>query len=179
MKISIDSIRNLLKAMGYKPEDGVSNIFYKRYTQHKYVIRVNFNTQKIEYREQGVKPEDGIQWGDSTTCNFEKSENFVVLECINRLLEKGYSPKNLYLEYKFPLGRNEKGKLDILVFDNDKKAYLMIECKTWGSEFAKEERKMLKDGGQLFSYYVQDKATKYLCLYTSRCDAGNVEYSDH
>ena len=179
MKISTENIRNLLKAIGFQPEEGVNNIFVKKYTQQNYVIRVNFNTSKIEYRENDVKPENGIQWGDLTTSNFENSENFVVLECVNRLLEKGYAPKNLYLEYKFPLGRNEKGKLDILVFDNDRKAYLMIECKTWGAEFYKEEKKMLKDGGQLFSYYVQDKATKYLCLYTSRCDKGNVEYKNN
>lgn len=179
MKIGIENIRNLLKAIGFRPEDGMSNIFVKKYIQHNYIIRVNFNTTKIQYREDDVKPENGIQWGDLTTSNFENSENFVVLECVNRLLEKGYAPKNLYLEYKFPLGRSEKGKLDILVFDNDKKAYLMIECKTWGTEFSKEEKKMLKDGGQLFSYYVQDKATKYLCLYTSRCDKGNVEYKNN
>lgn len=180
MKISVESIKSLLKAMNYLPEDGVNNIYYKKYSQHSnYIIRVNFNTQKIEYRENDVKAEDGIQWGDLTTSNFENSENFVVLECINRLLEKGYAPKNLYLEYKFPLGRNEKGKLDILAFDNDGKAYLMIECKTWGAEFTKEEKKMLKDGGQLFSYYVQDKATKYLCLYTSQLSKKNIEYKNN
>lgn len=179
MKISVENIKSLLKAMNYLPEDGVNNIYYKKYTQHNdYIIRVNFNTQKIEYRESDIKAEDGIQWGDLTTSNFENSENFVVLECINRLLEKGYVPKNLYLEYKFPLGRNEKGKLDVLVFDNDGKAYLMIECKTWGAEFTKEEKKMLKDGGQLFSYYVQDKATKYLCLYTSQLSKKVIEYKN-
>lgn len=176
---SIENIRKLLEIMDFYPEDGVDNIFYKKYAQHNYVIRVNFNTSKIEYRENDVKPENGIQWGDLTTSNFDKSENFVVLECVNRLLEKGYAPQNLYLEYKFPLGRNEKGKLDILVFDNNKKAYLMIECKTWGAEFAKEEKKMLKNGGQLFSYYVQDKATKYLCLYTSCCDKKSIKYKNN
>lgn len=159
---------------------GLSNIYFKKYIMHNnYIIRVNFNTSKIEYRENGVSEEDGIKWGDLTTSNFENSENFVVLECINRLLEKGYAPKNLYLEYKFPLGRNEKGKLDILVFDNDGKAYLMIECKTWGTEFSKETKKMLKNGGQLFSYYVQDKATKYLCLYTSRYNQNEIEYKNN
>lgn len=180
MKINQEQIKSLLKSMKFLPEDGVNNIYYKKYSLHNnYIIRVNFNTQKIEYRENNVTAEDGIQWGDLTTSNFENSENFVVLECINRLLEKGYAPKNLYLEYKFPLGRNEKGKLDILVFDNDGKAYLMIECKTWGTEFTKEEKKMLKDGGQLFSYYVQDKATKYLCLYTSQLSKKDIEYKNN
>ena len=150
--ISITEIKNFISAIGYLPEDGVDNIYFKKYPQYNnYIIRVNFNTSNIEYRENSVSPKNGIQWGDTTTSNFKNSENFVVLECIDRLLEKGYSPKSLYLEYKFPLGRNEKGKLDILVFDNNDKAYLMIECKTWGAEFTKEEKKMLKDGGQLFS----------------------------
>lgn len=180
MKNTIDTIKSLINRMGFLPEDGVSNIYFKKYVMHSnYIIRVNFNTSKIEYRENDVSEEDGIKCGDLTTSNFENSENFVVLECINRLLEKGYAPKNLYLEYKFPLGRNEKGKLDILVFDNDGKAYLMIECKTWGTEFSKETKKMLKNGGQLFSYYVQDKATKYLCLYTSRYNQNEIEYKNN
>lgn len=95
----------------------------------------------------------------------------VVLECVDRLLEKGYPPKSISLEHKYPLGHVFKGKLDILVFDNDNSPFIMIECKTWGTEYKKELKKMVKDGGQLFSYYVQDKATKYLCLYASSISA--------
>lgn len=101
MKISTESIKSLIKLMGYLPEDGVDNIFYKKYSQHNnYIVRVNFNTQKIEYREKAIKAEDGIQWGDLTTSNFENSENFVVLECVNRLLEMQYyyqSHRNIFL----------------------------------------------------------------------------------
>lgn len=180
MKLTKKDAKELIFAMGFLPEDGSNDIYYKKYKNHdNYIIKVNFNTEKIEYRSNEVKEEQGIKWGDLTTSNFENSENFVVLECINRLLQKGYAPKNLYLEYKFPLGRNEKGKLDILVFDNDGKAYLMIECKTWGTEFAKEEKKMLKDGGQLFSYFVQDKSAKYLCLYASQLDGTEIEYKNN
>ncbi len=180
MKIKISDMQKLLKNMGYSPEEGVDNIYYKKYALHNnYIIRVNFNTSRIEYREPDINPDEGIKWGDLTTSNFENSENLVVLECVNRLLEKGYAPANLYLEYKFPLGRNEKGKLDILVFDQERKAYLMIECKTWGAEFTKEENKMQKDGGQLFSYYVQDKATKYLCLYASRLNNDDIEFKNN
>ena len=177
MKVANDIIKKSISSLSFIPEDGTDGVYIKKYTNHNdYVIRVNFNNQKIEYRSSIIDPSDGIRWGDSTTSNFENSENFVVLECIDRLLEKGYAPCNLYLEYKFPLGRNEKGKLDILVFDNDQKSYLMIECKTWGSEFIKEKKKMQKDGGQLFSYFVQDKATRYLCLYTSRLSSNSIEY---
>ncbi len=98
------------------------------------MIGFNFNTEKIEYREDSISENDGIVWGDATTSNFENSENFVVLECVNRLLEKGYAPKSIALEKKYPLGRNLKGKLDIVVADNEGKSFLMIECKTWREE---------------------------------------------
>ncbi|HAT81574.1 MAG TPA: restriction endonuclease subunit S, partial [Flavobacterium sp.] len=108
--------------------------------------------------------------------NFENSENFVVLECVNRVLEKGYPPDRLSLENKWQLGKKEKGKLDILITDEDDKAYLMIECKTWGEEYDKEKRNMLRYGGQLFSYYAKGRASRYLCLYTSRFSNGVIKY---
>lgn len=178
MKLSEENVKELIFNLGFLPEDGLDGIYYKNYNNFDYIIKIDFNNKKIEYRNSNIDETEGIRWGDSTTSNFENSENFVVLECVNRLIEKGYSPNNIILEYKFPLGRNEKGKLDILVFSKDRKSYLMIECKTWGSEFYKEQKKMQKNGGQLFSYYVQDKATKYLCLYTSHLSNNNVEYKN-
>lgn len=40
-----------------------------------------------------------------TTCNFSDNENFVVLECVTRLLDKGYRPKHIELEKARMLGR--------------------------------------------------------------------------
>lgn len=179
MKINVHYIKSLIKNLGYRPEDGTKGIYFKKYSNHNnYTIRINFNDEKIQYRSEDIDEIDGISWGDTTTSNFENSENFVVLECIDRLLEKGYAPENISLEYRYPLGRELKGKLDILVLDNEKCAFMMIECKTWGTEYIKEQKKMIKDGGQLFSYYVQDKGTKYLCLYSSHFYNGKVEYKN-
>ena len=160
----------IINFLGFKMVEGVSDIFYKNYPRHNdYVIKVDIAKEKIEY---GSK----IKLGDLTTSNFENSENFVVLECVDRVLEKGYLPDRLSLEHKWPMGRKEKGKLDILITDKDDKAYLMIECKTWGEEYDKEKKKMQRDGGQLFSYFQQDKATQYLCLYASRFYKGQIEF---
>lgn len=172
MKITKKDIKELINLLGFKPQEGDKEIYYKNYPQHKdYVLKVNFETEKIEY---GTK----IKVGDLTTSNFENSENFVVLECVDRVLEKGYAPDKLSLEQKWLMGRKEKGKLDILVLDKEGKAYLMIECKTWGDEYEKEKKKMLRDGGQLFSYFQQDTAAKYLCLYASRILKGEIIYSN-
>lgn len=170
MKLKKTEIKELITLLGFKQQDGEKDIYYKTYKKHKdYILKVNFEKENIEY---GTK----IKLGDLTTSNFENSENFVVLECVDRVLEKGYPPDRLSLEHKWPMGRKEKGKLDILITDKDDKAYLMIECKTWGGEYENEKKKMQRDGGQLFSYFQQDKAAQYLCLYASRLNKGVIEY---
>lgn len=45
---------------------------------------------------------------DETTSNFSHPENFVVFECVHRLLEKGYKPSRLELEPRWNLGRDKK-----------------------------------------------------------------------
>ena len=51
--------------------------------------------------------------------------------------------------------------------DDDKISLLIIECKTSGAKFTEAWNDTLDDGAQLFSYFQQEPATKFLCLYTS------------
>lgn len=172
MKLSEVTIKALISSIGFTPQTGAQNIYFKSYIKHEnYILKVDFEANHINYG-------DKITIGDLTTSHFENGENFVVLECINRLSEKGYLPEHIFLEYKWPMGLKEKGKLDILVNDEKGDAYLMIECKTWGEEFDKERKKMKRDGGQLFSYFQQDKGAKYLCLYTSRLEGDSINYTN-
>lgn len=173
MKASLEYIKKLLLILGYKEiHFGIYNKKYK----NNYSINVDFEKEKIFYIDNNFNK--NIKLGDETTSNFENSENFVVLECVDRLLEKGYSPDSITLEKKWEMGRKEKGKLDILV-SKDNVSYLMIECKTWGSEFNKEYKNMInKKGGQLFSYYNQDRNAEYLCLYTSILNDDKIEYKN-
>ena len=170
MKLGKKEIKELITALGFKVQSGGKDVFYKNYPKNNnYVLKVDFEREKIEY---GLN----INLGDLTTSHFENSENFVVLDCVDRVLEKGYAPDKISLEHKWPIGRKEKGKLDVLITDKNDKAYLMIECKTWGEEYEKEKKKMQRDGGQLFSYFQQDKSAQYLCLYASRFNKGVIEY---
>jgi len=52
----------------------------------------------------------------------------------------------------------------------------MIECKTWGQEFEKAFKKLEKDGGQLFTYFQQDRDTEYLVLYASDYENNEIKY---
>lgn len=162
--------KELIKALGYKPKENTSGIFYKDYSE-KYRIEIDFNEEKINYGTQ-IKSES------QTTQNFSQTENWVVFECVNRLLEKGYPPQNITLEKTWKTGHGTSGRLDILVTRDDGSAYLMIECKTWVTEFEKELKNLEKNGGQLFTYFQQDKNAEVLMLYASKLDGKQIEYKN-
>lgn len=175
--ITRDSLKQILKCLDFK-EYKRGQIYKKSFENSQ--LSVDFINEKLIYSPCKSNPksnERGITIHDKTTCNFSKPENFVVFECVHRLLEKGYDINHIELEPKWQLGREAKsGKADILVKDKENKPYLLIECKTTdskNSEFSKEFKRMQQDGGQLFSYLQQDSNVKFLCLYTS--DLGNEE----
>jgi type I restriction enzyme M protein len=175
MEVDINNIDYFLKAIGFKVKNGTENTYDKIYKDN-YEIKItidnsNFKNSKIDYG-------DKITVDRKTIINFSHQENFVVLECVDRLLTKGYEPKNIVLEKNFPLGHKEKGNLDIQILDNENKSFIMIECKTFGQEYEKEIRKTRNNGGQIFSYFTQDKSTQYLCLYTSLFENNSIVYKN-
>ena len=93
-----------------------------------------------------------------------------------RLLKKGYKPNNIELEKTYKLGHNEKGRLDIYI-SKDSKCWGMIECKTFGKEYEDEKQKVLKDGGQIFSYFTQDRTAEVISMYASKIENNTVEYT--
>ena len=164
--------KNLITQLGFTAKENSNGIYQKKY-ENNYAIEVDFNNEKINYGTL-------IRADNKTTQNFSQQENWVILECIDRLLEKKYAPQNITLEKVFPSGHGTSGRLDILVSRDDGTAYMMIECKTWGTEFEREFKNLNKDGGQLFTYFQQDKNTDILVLYTSRFsdDTQKVEYTN-
>ena len=165
-------INNLLSTLGFTPQEGAKGIFQKKYAQHRnYVIAVNCNAQSIDYGNK-------IKCGSKRTSNFSKDENFVVLECVDRLLTKGYKPENIELEKIWRAGHGHSGELDICVYHDggERKEYLLIECKTFGAEFDKELTNMREDGGQLFTYFKFSNSADLLMLYASRLSDGKIVY---
>lgn len=164
--------KNLIIQLGFTAKENSNGIYQKKY-ENNYTIEVDFTNEKINYGTL-------IQADNKTTQNFSQQENWVVLECVDRLLEKKYAPQNITLEKVFPSGHGTSGRLDILVSRDDGTAYMMIECKTWGAEFDKEFKNLNKDGGQLFTYFRQDNNTDILVLYASRFNDDHkcVEYTN-
>lgn len=167
-------LKNFLKILGFSSKDGEINVYSKIYKDH--------NNYEILLELGKDLKESKINWGGkikvvrTTSSDLTKQETFVVLECVNRLLDNGYEPGNLILEKQWRLGHKEKGFLDIQVLDKDGKSFLMIECKTWGKEFDKAKNNTEENGGQIFSYYIQEKNTNYLALYSSLVEEGKIQH---
>lgn len=173
--ITKSNIRTLLDLLGFF-QDG--NVYIKRYEDIGATLKVDVASEHIFYKESGITV------GRETTSNFSEPENFVVLECVDRLLSKGYRTEHIELEPQWKLGHSSKsGYADIWIrtfgdgriigTDEDKDSLLIIECKK-ADEFQGAWNDTLEDGAQLFSYFQQEKSTSFLCLYTSDIVEGKV-----
>lgn len=162
------NIRTLLDILGFSQE---GTVYTKRYKVAGATLKVDVASEHIFYKESGITV------GRETTSNFSEPENFVVLECVDRLLSKGYRAEHIELEPQWKLGHSSKsGYADIWIrtfgdgriigTDEDKDSLLIIECKKT-DEFQGAWNDTLEDGAQLFSYFQQEKSTRFLCLYTS------------
>ena len=162
--------KKFLGKLNFVPKENSAGVFIKKYPQAgNYAIEVGFEKEHINYGDE-IKAES------KTTQNFSQSENFVVLECVNRLLEKGYKPKNIVLEKIWGSGHGTSGRLDICVTRDNGSEYLLIECKTHGKEFDKEFSRMKKDGGQLFTYFKFSNKADVIMLYASELQGKEIIY---
>ena len=154
------NFKDALKLMNFK--ENSAEVY-----QNKFSMSVDFKNKKLSYPENLKVNRDGIK-------NFSQNENFVVFECVHRLLQKGYKPEDIELEKLFKLGHTQKsGRADICVYKN-KKVFFIIECKTYGAEFDNALKSLKKDGGQLFSYRQQEISSEWLILYTSNFDGEKI-----
>ena len=77
--IAKNNLKGLLQTLGFTAE---GNTFQKSIGEAD--LKVDFGKQRIIY------PEDrGLIVNERQTCNFSQDENFVVFECVHRLLEQG------------------------------------------------------------------------------------------
>ena len=165
-----DAFLSLLPTLGFTKQGPI-------WTKAFGAARLTVDTKN----EKFVYPDD-LTVHEQQTCNFKQPENFVVFECVHRLLEKGYAAAHLEVEPKWKLGHDAKsGRADILIKDNEGRSLLIIECKTAGKEFSGAWKQTQHDGGQLFSYLTQVSETQFLCLYCSEPndDGTGFRYASH
>ncbi len=133
-------------------------------------MKADLKARTLHYPAQ-IKGRDRNNFFDAA-----HKENLVVFECVNRLLDKGYNPADIWLEKPWQLGHLPKsGRADICVSSQGRTLFI-IECKTAGAEFNHELANMQSDGGQLFSYWQQEQSCQWLMLYASDFD-GDLKFS--
>jgi len=167
--ITADSLPQLLDQLGFSKGSPTRTLTL----DDDVTVNINTAEKRIEYpRLIKIRAEQIL--------NFNKNENFVVLECVVRLLRKGYKPEHIELEPRWQVGHGGSGgRADILVYDQSTKPLLLIECKTAGSEFKKEWNNTLNGTGQLFSYAQQISDVQFLCLYASDLGECAPTYSNY
>lgn len=157
--ITKENFKKVLEFLGFNKQD---DIYIYKFEEQECELKADFKNEKLIFPV-------GLEVHDKTTSNFSSPENFVVFECVHRLLSQGYHPKHIELEKKWQLGHSQKsGKADVYIKDNDNNSLLIIECKTAGSEYKKAISILENDSrNQLFSYLQQAPETKFLALYAS------------
>ncbi|MDR1901034.1 MAG: restriction endonuclease subunit S [Treponema sp.] len=160
--------KDLIKKLHFLPKEKTIDVYYKTYT-NGYTLEIDFKNGIINYGKE-------IKSDSKTTQNFSQPENFVILECVNRLIEKGYKPQNIILEKTWNAGHGTSGRLDICVTRDDGSEYLLIECKTYGKEFDKEFDRIKKDGGQIFTYFKFSNKADVIMLYASELRGKEIVY---
>ena len=94
--INKSNFKNLILSLGFV-YDGT--LYVKEFTQFGCTMSVDFVNEKLIYPKSIV--------GRERNDTFKQNENFVVFECVNRLLGKGYRPEHIELEKVWSLGLEE------------------------------------------------------------------------
>ena len=128
--ITKDNIKKALSVLHFE-QDG--DVFIKSYEGVSALLKVDVRNEHFHYKEIGITV------GRETTSNFSEPENFVVFECVDRLLSMGYKPEHIELEPTWKIGHTQQGGYgDIWVRTHnnlsgemvaDKESLLIIECK--------------------------------------------------
>ena len=164
--IDVSNLKDTLKTLGFI---AYGDIYEKAFSEIGCSLKVDFQAKRLIYPNE-IK---GRERNDS----FDQKENFVVFECVCRLLSKGYRPEHIELEKEWHLGHDAKGgRADICVSDTNGNMLFIIECKTWGREYDKALNNTKSDGAQLFSYWQQEQSCKWLVLYASDLMSGCIAY---
>lgn len=139
-------------------------VFIKEYLDRqkiKVVEEYNFDNKKVKYSENisGWKID-----------KFRGDEEIVRAYILSKLVnELGYKLDNIEIEKQYDIGRPKvnKPRIDIIVRDDEKNAFLYIELKS-PEEYEKDKDEIIEK--QLFNLASQEKGqghkVKYLVLYT-------------
>ena len=124
--ITVDNLKRALLSMGFS-ENG--SLFEKRFPAYNCSLAVDFTRAKLVYPEaiKGRDRNDG----------FDAPENFVVFECVNRLLDKGYRPEDIDLEKEKNSTTKKDEKAQTFVYRTMVRCFLSLNVRLRGVNLIK------------------------------------------
>lgn len=173
---------SVLRLIGFSKQDQ-SNTWIKHYETQNCDLIADLDNNKPIYPP-------GLDTGDNTSNYFSEKqlENYVVFECVDRLLSKGYQPSHIFLEKQWSIGHTssshfspsgtKSGRADISVLGLNGSLLFIIECKRAGQKY-NEAKKALFAGTDIqpFTYFANARSIKWLQLYASDYDEDNNRIS--
>ena len=88
--ITKSDIDTLLNALQFQ-RDMIGDVWHRTFPDNV-ILEVNTVAERFLYEKAGITVTG------ATTANFSQNENFVEFECVCRLLEKDYKPRDMELE---------------------------------------------------------------------------------
>jgi len=137
-----------------------SGFFTKKY-QNNFKININIENYSIDYGENSSP-----QFNSPSL--ILEHEDIVVLDCVDRLLTKGYDRKNIVIIADSKC----EGLPNIILLNQKGSPYAAFSCYRWGKNYENALSNFRKDPEKIFKNYAKNGTIKYLCLYSSYLDGG-------
>jgi hypothetical protein len=156
MSIILNYINYFWK-LGFREE--FNDIYTKEYNG-LFKIQIDMKNELIDYEKE-------INVWNNQLTNFSQ-RNFVIFECIDRLLTKGYHPQSIHI------GKSKE--YDISVITENGETLFAIKSSIWEYEFDQIVTSLRSDPKMRTFFDAVKKEIPFLCIYTSRLKAGLIEY---
>ena len=178
VEVMIESLRPLLKAdarsgdrdmpdilnplnffwkLGYRK---VSQDLYGKNYPSPYTVKIDLTKEIIDYGNK-------IRLYDVAIARFSQ-RNYVIAECVDRLLMKGYLPSSLHVGYA--------DGCDIAIKD-EVGSLIGIRCRRWDDDAYDNEVKAIKNlNGRPITIANEKEQFRFLCVYASTLKSGLIDY---
>lgn len=170
-------VKSLLKRNGFKPVDGTENVYNYDiiYSDNKVDnIQIVFNNNE-NYGK--IKFSDNVKnIGRKTSSTLSKPEYLAQLFWYIKLVESGYLPSRISIEEPIEMGHKTSTYPDFVIYDENDTPFMVLDVKTYGSEYSKYKKELKYSKGQIPSYFKMSSNIKFVGVVTTDF---NEEFSNY
>jgi len=137
-----------------------SGNYIKKYHDNS-IIKININNFSIDYGKNSFH-----QFKSPSL--ILKHEDIVILDCVDKLLIKGYDRKDIIIIED----AKSEGMPNIILLNQSGSPYIAFGCFKWGEKYENALLEFKKESGRLFNHYAKNGKIRYSCIYSSYLDGG-------